>query len=148
MGPAGCKVLIHETVTKRLSWGFYAQPGFYAGPAMNHYRNYTVFSSSTRILRPCGTAEFHYSYIILPQVTAKDKVINAITKLKQELSAILTPSNSSQLEAITHIKNIFYQYKNLLTPTSNNTSSKNSTSKNCSQSNPPSTPRVASDSIL
>ena len=49
MDPAGCKVFIHEPVTKGSSWSFHAVPGFYAGPDMHHYRNHTAFTSATRI---------------------------------------------------------------------------------------------------
>ena len=148
LGPTGCKVLIHEPVAKRLSWGYHAQPGFYTGPAMNHYRNYTVFSSSTRVPRPCEKVEFRHSCITVPQVSAEDKVIDAMSKLKRELAAIPTPNNSTQLEAMSQIKTLFHQHKDRTATSSNNSNHQSHSPTNSITSIQHPTPRVASTSNL
>ena len=90
MGPSGCRVLIHEPVKNRTSWGVHAIEGHYTGTALHHYRNFTVFPSKTKSSRISDTVEFRHTCITVPQITPEDKVINAITKLKSELESIPT----------------------------------------------------------
>ena len=47
----------------------------------------------------------------MPEVTPKDKVVNAISKLKQELAAIPSPSSLNQLSAIEKLQSMFSNYK-------------------------------------
>ena len=100
MGPLGCKVLIHEPTNKRTSWGFHATPGYYIGPALNHYRSFKVFPSKTRSPRISDIVEFQHSHITVPEVSPEDKVIDTITKLKRELASIPSPNDSNQMKAI------------------------------------------------
>ena len=145
LGPAGCRALIHEKVSQRSSWGFHAKPGFYTGPALNHYRNYTVFASATRAPRPCDTVEFRHSCLTVPHATAEDKVMHAISQLKRELSAIPSPKDNTQLEALSKIKQLFHQCNDNSNPSSNATNPSSSNSKHSIQNNEPSTPRVSSN---
>ena len=38
LAPPGTKVIIHDKSTKRVSWAYHGQIGFYIGPAFEHYR--------------------------------------------------------------------------------------------------------------
>ncbi|KAL7474903.1 hypothetical protein ACHAW6_003744 [Cyclotella cf. meneghiniana] len=40
LGPAGCRILIHNKATTRRSWDYRSHEGFYVGPALHHYRCY------------------------------------------------------------------------------------------------------------
>ena len=95
MGPLGCKVLMHELNNNRSSWGFCAIEGYYVGPAMYHYRSYTVFPTKTKSLRTSDTVEFRHHYITTPAVSPKDKVIDAISRLKKELASIPSPNSTN-----------------------------------------------------
>ena len=48
---AGCRVLIYEPVRIVITWGAHAIEGYYAGPALYHYRNFAVFSAKTKAYR-------------------------------------------------------------------------------------------------
>ena len=98
MGTAGCRVLIHEPVKNRTYWRSHTIEGHYTGPALHHYRNFTVFPSKTRSSRVSETVEFRHASITAPQIKPDDKVINAITKLKSELASIPTPDKNNQIE--------------------------------------------------
>ena len=91
MGPMGCRIMINEPAKLRLSRGFHVVPGYYFGPAMNHYRCFTVFPAKIRSPRSSDTFEFRHNYITVPHVTPEDKCVNVITKIKRELSAMPSP---------------------------------------------------------
>ena len=112
MGTMGCMVLIQEPTKSRSFWGFHTVPCYYVGPALYHYRCFTVFPIKTRSIRQCETVEFRHDIITVPVVTPEDKVVNAISKLKQELAAIPSPSSNNQLTAIERLQTMFSKFKN------------------------------------
>ena len=107
MGPAGCRVLIYEPVNVRASWGAHAIDECYTGPAMHHYRSFTVFASKTRSIKISDTVQFRHATITVPKITPEDKVIQAMSQLKTELAAIPTPNQHNQLEAMSHLRTLF-----------------------------------------
>ena len=38
MAPLGTKIVVHVKPTKRDTWGYHGDDGFYVGPALEHYR--------------------------------------------------------------------------------------------------------------
>lgn len=50
IGPAGCRVLMHNKATLQKSWDYRCREGFYVGPALKHYRCYQVLGKDTRAL--------------------------------------------------------------------------------------------------
>ena len=55
IAPAGCKVLIHDKPAHRGAWAPHGAPGFYLGPALQHYRCYIVWATSTSSIRVTDT---------------------------------------------------------------------------------------------
>jgi hypothetical protein len=47
LAPTGTKVLIHETPQVRQSWAAHGIKGYYIGPALKHYRSYSLFYSTS-----------------------------------------------------------------------------------------------------
>ena len=45
-------------------------------------------------------------------ITPEDKVVDAVTKLKQELAAITSPNSYNQLNAIEKLQTMFSKHKN------------------------------------
>ena len=41
MAPLGCKVMIHSRPQQRAAWADHCVEGYYIGPAMQHYQNYS-----------------------------------------------------------------------------------------------------------
>jgi hypothetical protein len=48
LAPVGCRVPIHAKPSTCRSWDYRAKQGFYAGPALNHYRCYKLVKSKTK----------------------------------------------------------------------------------------------------
>jgi hypothetical protein len=48
MAPAGTIIIAHETPSRRRTWAPHGQNGWYIGPALEHYRCYTVYITKTR----------------------------------------------------------------------------------------------------
>ena len=111
MGPMGFRVLIHEPVKTRTSWGFHAMPVHYVGSALHHYRCFTVFPIKTRSIKHSETVEHRNDFITLPIVTPKDKVVSEISKLKQEMAIIPSPISNNKLTATKQLQTMFSKYK-------------------------------------
>jgi hypothetical protein len=47
IGPPGCKIIAHEKPAQRRAWAAHGQPGWYLGPAMQHYRCQNVYITAT-----------------------------------------------------------------------------------------------------
>jgi hypothetical protein len=58
MAPPGTRIIAHETPGKRKTWAPHGQDGGYIGPALEHYRCYTVYITKTRSSRVVETVEF------------------------------------------------------------------------------------------
>ena len=69
MSHMGFRVMIHKTEKLRSSWDFHAAPGYYVGPALNHYRHLTVFITKTRAPIISDIVEFRHYCITVPPVT-------------------------------------------------------------------------------
>jgi hypothetical protein len=48
MAPPGTRIIAHETPSRRRTWAPHGQDGWYIGPALEHYRCYTVCINKTR----------------------------------------------------------------------------------------------------
>jgi hypothetical protein len=58
MAPPGTRIIAHETPSRRRTWVPHGQDGWYIGPALEHYRCYTVYITKTRSNRIAETVEF------------------------------------------------------------------------------------------
>jgi hypothetical protein len=58
MAPPGTRIIAHETPSRRRTWAPHGQYGWYIGPALEHYRCYTVYITKTRGNRIVETVEF------------------------------------------------------------------------------------------
>jgi hypothetical protein len=58
MAPPGTRIIAHETPARRKTWAPHGQDGWYTGPALEHYRCYTVYITKTRASRVVETVEF------------------------------------------------------------------------------------------
>jgi hypothetical protein len=48
MAPPGTRIIAHETPSRRRTWAPHGQDGWYIGPALEHYRCYTIYVNKTR----------------------------------------------------------------------------------------------------
>jgi hypothetical protein len=58
MAPPGTRIIAHETPKRRRIWAPHGQDGWYIGPALEHYRCYTIYITKTRGERVVETVDF------------------------------------------------------------------------------------------
>jgi hypothetical protein len=58
LAPPGTRTIAHETPGRKRTWAPHGQDGWYIGPALEHYRCYTVYITKTRSSRVVETVEF------------------------------------------------------------------------------------------
>ena len=88
IGPAGARILIHDKPSSRGSWAPHGVAGFYLGPALKHYRCFTVWSSSTNAVRITDTLAWFLDNLQLPDPSVHDLLIAAIHDLTTTLQTI------------------------------------------------------------
>jgi hypothetical protein len=94
MAPPGTRIIAHETPSKRRTWAPHGQDGWYIGPALEHYRCYTVYITKTRGDRIVKTVDFFPEKFTLPFPSAQDLAIQAAAELTH---AILHPQPAGPL---------------------------------------------------
>jgi hypothetical protein len=88
MEPLGTRIIAHETPNIRRTWAPHGQDGWYIGPALEHYRCYTVYISKTRSERVVETVDFFPTEVPLIFPSSKELAIQAA---KQLTHALLDP---------------------------------------------------------
>jgi hypothetical protein len=85
MAPPGTRIIAHETPNLRSTWAPHGLDGWYLGPALEHYRCYTVHITKTRGDRIVETVEFFPEKFTLPFATPQDQTTKAATELTRAL---------------------------------------------------------------
>jgi hypothetical protein len=88
MAPPGTRIIANETPNRRSTWAPHGQDGWYLGPALEHYRCYTVYITKTRGNRIVETVDFFPEKFTLPFTTPQDLATKAAAELT---SALLHP---------------------------------------------------------
>jgi hypothetical protein len=106
LGPMGCRVLIHNKPSTRKSWDQRARDGFSLGPAMDHYRCYTVADKKTKATVVSDTIEFRHSYLTQPTLTPEDRMVHAMNKLSCAIKDAPAAKLDAQLDAIQQLRDL------------------------------------------
>jgi hypothetical protein len=85
--PPGTRIISHETPNRRQTWAPHGQYGWYIGPALEHYRCYTVYITKTRGECVVETVDFFPENFKLPFPSAQDLA----TKAAELTHAMLHP---------------------------------------------------------
>jgi hypothetical protein len=85
MAPPGTIIIAHETPSRRRTWAPNGQDGWYIGPALEHYRCYTMYITKTRGDRIVETVEFFPEKFTLPFPSTQDLAIQAAEDLTRAL---------------------------------------------------------------
>jgi hypothetical protein len=85
MAPPGTRIIAHETPSRRRTWAPHGQDGWYIGPALEHYRCYTVYTTNTRGERIVETVDFFPENFTLPFPSAQDLATQAASDLTHAL---------------------------------------------------------------
>jgi hypothetical protein len=85
MAPPGTRIIAHETPNRRRAWAPHGKDGWYIGPALEHYRYYTVYIIKTRGDRIVETVDFFPEKFTLPFPSAQDYATQAAATLTRSL---------------------------------------------------------------
>lgn len=88
IAPAGTRVLIHDKPSARGSWSPHGVAGFYLGPALQHYRCYTVWATATSSVRVTDTLAWLPHLVTMPSCTPHDTALAAIHDLTAALISL------------------------------------------------------------
>ena len=94
LAPPGTRVLIHEPSTVRETWAPHAVEGWYIGPALQHYRCYTIWADATSAERIANTLTWFPSQVEMPTTSPLELATAAAQDL---VAALLHPSDASPL---------------------------------------------------
>ena len=97
MAPPGIRVLVHEKPKVRGTWAPHAADGWYTGPALDHYRCYTVYINETRSTRITDTLQWFPTKVKMPYLSSIDEAVLASRAL---IHALLNPSPATPLPSI------------------------------------------------
>jgi hypothetical protein len=81
MAPPGTRTISHETPGRRNTWSPHMQDGWYIGPALEHYRCYTVYITKTRSSRIVETVELFPHQFKIPFPSSSDFATQAAAEL-------------------------------------------------------------------
>ena len=98
LAPLGTAVTIHEKPDQRGTWDKHGVKGFYVGPALQHYRCFTVWTTHSASVRITDTCEWHphgYQWNI-------PSPANMVTEAAQLLSAALNNLTKSEAHSAMH----------------------------------------------
>jgi hypothetical protein len=83
--PLGTKVIAFESPIQRQTWAAHGVEGWYIGPALDHYRCFTVYVNHTNAVRITDTVAWHPAAYVMPDASG----IEALTVLTKELVTTL-----------------------------------------------------------
>ena len=72
MAPPGCKAVIYDAPGDRGTYDKHRTVGYYVGPAMKHYQNYTLYIPETGGTRTGATVEFFPQYVHMQKTSSED----------------------------------------------------------------------------
>jgi hypothetical protein len=81
MSPPGTRIIAHETPNRRRTWAPHGQDGWYIGPALEHYRCYTVYISNRISERVVETVDYPPTDVPLPFPSSKELATQAVKQL-------------------------------------------------------------------
>jgi hypothetical protein len=85
MAPPRTRIIAHETPNRRRTWDPHGQDGWYLGPALEHYRCYTIYITKTQGDRIVETVDFFPEKITLPVPSPQDLATQAAADLTRAL---------------------------------------------------------------
>jgi hypothetical protein len=112
MAPPGTRIIAHETPNRRRTWTPHGQDGWYIGPALEHYKCYTVYITKTGGDRFVETVDFFPEKFTLPFPSPQDLATQAAIDLTH---ALIHPQpagpfwkvGDTQKHALKRLANIF-----------------------------------------
>ena len=111
IAPWGTQVLIFDGPNKRESWATHGQPGFYMGPALNHYRCYRTICTKTGRPRIADTLEWLTQPYRVPGSSSIEIMQTLLQDIKSAFATIIDNHMLPQgdIQAALHAKDSLTQ---------------------------------------
>ncbi len=112
VAPPGTKIVAQEKPNQRASWAAHSVDGWYTAPAMEHYRCYKVYITSTHGERIVDTIQFFPTHTEMPKLLSADNAMRAAQELTEALqnpapAAPFAMLGSEKLGALKDLARIF-----------------------------------------
>ena len=117
LGPLGCRVLYHAKAAVRRSWDVRGNDGFYIGPAMDHYRCFTIVNAASHASMISDTVAFRHDFLQHLTPTPSDRLLHGLRVLTEALQDAPHTSCDDQLNAIADLRDLFSNWRNQARPT-------------------------------
>jgi hypothetical protein len=85
IAPPGIKVLAHEKPSNCQTWAPHAFEAWYVGPALDHYRCFTVWSKASRQLRIVNSLQWYPQKLAMPLASPVDLLRAAVEDIRHIL---------------------------------------------------------------
>jgi hypothetical protein len=121
IAPPGINTLMYISPEERPSWGAHAIDGHYVGPALGHYRCYTIYNPATRRTRISDTVVWFPHEIPMPGASSTDIIAAALQDIVSALQnptpeAPISPLAPTQVEALQQLTTMFSTAKSSPSP--------------------------------
>ena len=114
MGPPGSRALIHAKPSTRRSWDYRCQDGFYVGPALNHYRCYTLLKKDSQAVDISDTICFRHPSFAATNPSPANHIMHALRALTKTIQNKSFATTAAQLEAIENLRDIIHSWRDTL----------------------------------
>jgi hypothetical protein len=90
LAPFGTKVCIYVSASDRRSWDYHGLPGFYLGPAINHYRAFNVYVTATESQRVAESLDWFPAPYKMPGHSPADAILMILGDLEKAIRGLST----------------------------------------------------------
>ena len=90
------------------------QGQFYVGPAIRHYHTLSVIAKDTNRQQFSDIVKFRHSYLAQNYLTPEDRIIHSMSILTCTMTDAPAVTFITQLDAITDICNLFFQWRDTI----------------------------------
>jgi hypothetical protein len=111
LAPPGIAITIHEKPDQRNSWSKHGVKGFYIGPALKHYRCYSVWAESSSSVRTTDTVAWHPKGYAWAQYSPLD----VVTEISDALATALHHLANSESNTAAHQQPLQHVAHDLIT---------------------------------
>eukprot|EP00957_Ditylum_brightwellii_P008465 641890-Ditylum_brightwellii.AAC.1 len=104
MAPPGTQCYINIKPHNRASWEFHAEDAWYVGPALQHYRCFTMVMKEKAAQQITDTIKFKHHGAKVPTVTPAERIAKGVKELTSEVCNEPTDGPPDYIEAVQRLQ--------------------------------------------
>ena len=110
LGPPGSRALVHAKPENRRSWDYRSNDAFYVGPALHHYRCYTLLKKESQAVIISDTICFRHPTFAIDVPSTEDRIVHGLRALTKALAGKSFATTEAQLTAIQNLRDIIHAW--------------------------------------